>query len=95
MAARESTRSAAVCGVARRDGSPCRGAASNAWGGRCEHHGMVAIGAELGWRVRGSRRAGVYVAERGRDALVADSASELLKLIGESEGESVTGTSWT
>jgi hypothetical protein len=67
-----------VCGEPLRDGSACKAVASNAFGGRCEHHGVVAVGEALGWRVRGSRRAGVYVADQGARVLVADTAPELL-----------------
>jgi len=52
-----------------------------AYGGKCESHGIVAVGAELGYRVRGSRRCGVYVAQRGEETIVADSARELLEKI--------------
>jgi hypothetical protein len=46
------------------------------------------IGEELGWRVRGSRRAGVYVAEQGQRVLVADTPSELLQLMNPDGGDS-------
>lgn len=74
-----------LCGAPLRDGSPCKGVACDGWRGRCEHHGAVAIGAELGWRVRGSRRAGVYVAEQASRVLVADTAAELLALVRQAE----------
>lgn len=70
-----------ACGSLLRDGSACKAVASKAFSGLCQHHGLVAIGLERGWRVRGSRRAGVYVAERGSRVLVADTASELLELL--------------
>jgi hypothetical protein len=81
MAGRHPLRSRLLCGTPLRDGSPCRAAAIRALDGKCENHGVVAKGAEFGWRVRGSRRAGVYVAERGSEVLVADTASDLLVLI--------------
>jgi hypothetical protein len=56
-----------------------------AYGGRCIHHGVLEKGAELGWRVRGSRRAEVYIAERGSEVLVADNAKDLLGLMAPAE----------
>jgi hypothetical protein len=69
------------CGAPLRDGTLCQGAGLEAWGNRCEHHGAEILGAELGWRVRGSRKVGVYVAQRGSDVLVADTAAQLFAKI--------------
>lgn len=52
-----------------------------AWNMRCEHHGVIQLGEELGWTVRGGRRAGIWVAQRDGEAHIADTARELLGLI--------------
>jgi hypothetical protein len=75
-----------ACRAPLRDGTPCKGAGVAALNGRCEHHGAIFKCATLGWKVRGSRRAGGYVAERDTQILVADTPLELLKLV-EQPGE--------
>jgi hypothetical protein len=50
------------CQAELRDGSGCMAAGQKLYAGRCEAHGIVEVGAELGYRVRGGRRCGVYVA---------------------------------
>ncbi len=69
------------CGAELRDGSGCLAAGLKDWNGRCLHHGAIELGAELGWVVRGSRKAGVWVAQRDGAAHIADSPRELLDRI--------------
>ena len=69
------------CCSVLKDGSACKGAAVSAWGDRCEYHGLIAAGVKHGWRVRGNRRAAVFVADRDKRLLVADTPAELLGLI--------------
>jgi hypothetical protein len=63
-----------------------------AWGGQCEHHGLATLADVHGWRVRGGRRPGVYVADkagradvyvsdRGDRVLVANTPDELARLL--------------
>ena len=74
------------CGLPLKDGSACLGIASaKVWGGRCEYHGLKAVGAEHGWRVRGNRRAGVYVADQDGRFLVADTPLELVGLLDQAQ----------
>ena len=73
-----------------KDGSPCKGVAVNLWAGRCEHHGLVAVSTAHGWRVRGNRRAGVYVADQDGRFIVADTPAKLLGLIEQAEGREPT-----
>jgi hypothetical protein len=81
----------AVCSALRRAGSGCLGAASKAWRGMCEHHGLVALAAERGWRARGSRRVQVFVGDKGDQFIVADSPKELLAAIYAKEGVTDAG----
>ena len=69
------------CGAELRDQTPCKAAGLKDWNGRCLHHGAIELGAQLGYRIRGSRRAGVYVGEKDSQVLVADTATELLSKI--------------
>jgi hypothetical protein len=81
MAGRNVLKERPRCGVLLRDGSACKGAAAAVWNQRCEWHGIAEIGAERGWLVRGGRRAGVYVASRDGQHLVADTPVELVALL--------------
>jgi hypothetical protein len=70
----------AMCSALRRDGSGCQAAANKAFGGKCQFHYTNDVGAEHGFRVRGSNRAQVWVGDRPDGTLfVCDTARELVE----------------